>query len=149
VTVTDAAARTATDTCTVTARSLGDDFVPPVISNVSPPSAGDLSSDSIIQLDVTDTSGMTRRIQINAYIANTAPTSWPPAPGQEPEMTVVHDGDCFGASYAAGSSRTAIPNGYRYRIVRGGGWPTSGTGQVYVIFRAAAIDCAGNENQGA
>ena len=51
----------------------------------------------------------------------------------------VHDGDAFRGHYAASSSRTMIAAGFRYSVLRTGGWPAAPTIQTF------AIDRAGNE----
>lgn len=52
---------------------------------------------------------------------------------------LVHDGDAFRGFYAATSSRTMIGGGFRFTVLRSGGWPGAPT------IQAFAIDHAGNE----
>lgn len=53
---------------------------------------------------------------------------------------VVHNGNRFGDSYSGGlSTRMVIPKGYKYSVVRDGGWIAS------PVFEVFAIDSYGSE----
>lgn len=98
---------------------------PPVISNVTPAPGSQLLKNAPIGADVTDDGDFSRVIVVVEFA--TLGTK-----------EVVHDGDGFSANYS-GSSRTAIANGWRYSVVRTGGWPASPT------LRVFAIDADGQE----
>jgi hypothetical protein len=111
---------------TVTDPVLPDTY-PPVVSNVSPAAGTALARTDAVFFDVTDDSGVFRRIIVTATFTDGV-------------AEVVHDGDGFAARYGSTSTRTPITNGFRYRVRRTGGWPYGPT------IRAYAIDPAGNEN---
>jgi hypothetical protein len=103
------------------------DTAEPVVSNVTPPEGTPIARTASVFFDVTDDSGIFRRIIVTASFLDGS-------------SEVVHDGDNFATRYAAASSRTVIPDGFRYRVRRNGGWPYGPT------IRAFAIDTSGNEN---
>jgi hypothetical protein len=79
-----------------------------------------------LQFDVTDDSGAFRRVIVCAVLDGVT--------------EVVHDGSTFLGNYAGGScSRAAISGGFRFVVLRDGGWPASPT------IRVFAIDQQGNE----
>lgn len=102
---------------------------PPVVTVVSPPAQTAITAQTYVVFDVVDDSALFRRIIVMA--------SFPLLD----VLDVVHDGDKFGPAYSQRSQRTTITNGYRYTLVRNGGWPASPTIVPY------AIDRDGNENQ--
>ena len=51
---------------------------------------------------------------------------------------VIHDGTEFRAPYSASSTRTAIAGGFRFRVRRTGGWPSSPS------ILPLAVDTSGN-----
>lgn len=103
------------------------DTVPPEVGHFDPAPGTAIARTGSVAFDVTDDSGDFRRIFIVAYF---------PATGA---CEVVHDGDGFRGFYAARSSRTMITGGFRYTLLRSGGWPAAPTIQTF------AIDRAGNE----
>ena len=89
---------------------------PPVVSNVTPTPGTAITATTPVGLDVTDDSGVFRRIMLVASF---------PTLGL---LEVVHDGDNFAPLYAGtGNTREAIANGFRYAALRRGGWPASPT----------------------
>lgn len=101
---------------------------PPVVSNVSPSEATQLERGTPLSFDVTDDSGAFRRIILKVQFAGM------------PTREFAHDGDTFAPMYLAGSTRETITGGYRYTLVRAGGWPAAPTITPY------AIDALGAEN---
>ena len=101
---------------------------PPTVTNFVPAVGSSIARDQVLQFDVTDNSGLFRRILVAA--------DFPPIGLYE----VVHDGGAFGPAYSARSSREAIAGGFRYRILRIQGWPVSPT------IAPFAIDQEGAEN---
>lgn len=103
------------------------DTTAPTVTNFEPAPGTPIARTAAVSFDVTDESGDFRRIFIVAFF---------PATGI---AEVVHDGDAFRGYYAANSSRTMIAAGFRYSVLRTGGWPAAPTIQTF------AIDRAGNE----
>lgn len=99
----------------------------PVVANFNPTPGTPIARTAPIAFDVTDDSGDFRRIFVVAFFPATGATE------------VVHDGDSFRGHYAAGSARTMIASGFRFTVLRTGGWPGAPTIQTF------AIDRAGNE----
>lgn len=99
----------------------------PQVTNVSPPTGTPIARSAPVFFDVTDDSGLFRRVIVTASY-------------EDGSVDVVHDGDGFAAKYNQGSTRSVITNGYHYRVQRLGGWPYAPT------IRAYAIDQSGNEN---
>lgn len=103
------------------------DTTAPSVANFTPAAGTPIARTAAVSFDVTDESGDFRRIFVVAFF---------PATGV---AEVVHDGDAFRGYYAASSSRTMIASGFRYSVLRTGGWPAAPTIQTF------AIDRAGNE----
>lgn len=103
------------------------DSTAPVISNITPAPGSNISPNQIVQFDVTDNIAF-RRIVITALYPNGL-------------HEVIHNGDAFTANYAVGSGRTNLVGGYRYTVIRNGGW-TIGNNPTLLAY---AIDTAGNE----
>jgi hypothetical protein len=103
------------------------DATAPAVGNFSPAPGTPIARTRAVSFDVTDESGDFRRIFVVAFFPATGVTE------------VVHDGDGFRGFYAASSSRTMIAAGFRYAVLRSGGWPAAPTIQTF------AIDRAGNE----
>jgi hypothetical protein len=103
------------------------DAVPPEVSNVTPAAGTPLDPAQAVSFDVTDDTGLFRRILVTVRYAATGQTE------------VVHDGDGFLGFYQVACSRNPITDGYHYSIVRDGGWPSSPT------LRVFAFDRGGNE----
>jgi hypothetical protein len=102
------------------------DTTPPVVSNFVPAVGTPVTAQQPVQFDVTDDSGQFRRINVHAVYGD----------GVE---EVVHNGDSFRGYYSTSSSRVIIAGGFRYTVLRAGGWPSTPR---ITIF---AIDVAGNE----
>ena len=107
--------------------SSASDTTAPTIENITPPPGTQIEPTQAISFDVTDESGSFRRVLLTATLAKS---------GVE---EVVFDGAEFRGLYAGASSRSSISGGYRFVLLRGGGWPSSPT------IRAFAIDRGGNE----
>lgn len=103
------------------------DTTPPVIEHFVPPLGATLSAQQSITFDATDDSGRFRRVLVHAVFSDGV-------------VEVVHDGDGFRGYYQGSSSRVMIANGYRYTVLRTGGWPSSPA-----TFNVFAIDASGNE----
>lgn len=108
----------------------GGDVTAPVLSNFNPPFGNSIGENEPITFDLTDNSGQMRLIILHG--------SYDGVVGHE----VIHDGEGFGQrNYSNGSNvRTPISGGFRYTILRDGGWP--GTFTLYPF----AVDTSGNEN---
>lgn len=103
------------------------DDTPPVVGNFSPAPGTPIARMAPVSFDVTDDSGELRLIFIVAFFPSTGVTE------------VVHDGAGFRGFYAASSSRVMIAGGFRYTVLRSGGWLAAPTIQTF------ALDRAGNE----
>lgn len=103
------------------------DATAPAVGNFNPAPGTPIARTGPVSFDVTDDSGDFRRIFVVAFFPATGVTE------------VVHDGDGFRGFYAASSSRMMISAGFRYTVLRSGGWPAAPTIQTF------AIDRAGNE----
>lgn len=102
------------------------DGSPPVVTLVSPPDGSTIEQGTPIAIDVTDNVALRRSFLVVRFAAL----------GIE---EVAHQGDRFAPNYAGASSRVAIPGGFRFTLMRAGGWPASPIVDVY------AIDTAGSE----
>lgn len=103
---------------------------PPVVTNFDPALAATVDKFRTISFDVTNVSGLYRRIVVFV---------------QYPGITtydVAHDGSRFGDRYlqAQFNTKVAIAGGFRYTLLRKDGWPLSP--RIVPI----AIDTVGNEN---
>lgn len=96
----------------------------PTVTLVTPPT-GPTTAATPVVVDVTDSAPL-RRVIIAARFATL---------GAE---EVVHQGNRFAVAYSS-STRTAITNGWRYTLLRNGGWPADVTVDFY------AIDTTGTE----
>lgn len=103
------------------------DTTPPAVGNFQPAPGTPVSRGTSIAFDVTEDSGNLQRVFVVAFFPTTGATE------------VIHDGDAFRGFYAASSARTMIAGGFRYNVLRTGGWPAAPTIQTF------AIDRAGNE----
>jgi hypothetical protein len=81
---------------------------PPTVSNWTPAAGTQITATTPIGFDVTDVAGLA---QVIVYAA---------AAGGTTEQ--AFNGTAFTANYGAASTRTAIAGGFRFRIVRDGGW---------------------------
>ena len=103
------------------------EIAPPVVTVTPAASSTILRTDSL-SFSATDDLGVFARIAV-LVLGSTGATE------------VAFDGTAFSAAYSAGSSVTAISNGYDFVVARGSnGWQTSG-----VTIRILAIDASGNE----
>ena len=101
-----------------------EDTVKPVVDNYSPAVGSTVNEADPIFFDVTDDSGEFAGIIV--------------AVKQGGATEVVHDGTNFLEPYDDLSSRSNIPNGFRYRIRRTGGWVDT------VVQTAFVFDKSGN-----
>lgn len=109
---------------------LTSDTVAPVVDSFSPSPGSSIVSADSISFRVTDNHGDLASVVVVAEYSN----------GDVTEM--VHDGDSFTVPYdVAGSSRTALVNGFDYTVARDKGWPTSP-----VKIRVFVVDASGNAN---
>lgn len=106
------------------------DETPPEVGNLSPAPGTPITTTTPLAFDVTDDSGAFRRVLLAVAFTT----------GSLAGVTeLVHDGDAFVGHYSVGCSRTPIAGGFRYTILRAGGWPASPT------LRVFAFDRSGNE----
>ena len=101
----------------------------PVVSNVDPADGVEIGRTDFIELDVTDADSAIRAIILMASWSDASPTE------------VVWDGDDFGPNYSRYSVRTAITDGYHFKLKRTQGWQSAS-----VTFKPVAIDVTGSEN---
>lgn len=97
----------------------------PSISNVTP-APGQLTATTPLGFDVTDDSGLFRRVIVLILYS-----------GKPAE--VAYDGDAFLPYYVAGSSVASIEGGLHFSVKRAGGWPAAPR------LKVIAIDRSGNE----
>jgi hypothetical protein len=102
------------------------DILPPVVTLITPATSLQLTSSTALVIDVTDNSALRRSIIAVRFQAL----------GLE---ELAHTGDRFSALYSVSSTRTAIAGGWRYSLVRAGGWPGD------VVVDVYAIDTSGLE----
>lgn len=105
------------------------DLIAPTVTLISPSTASLLDPTGSIVIDVTD-NGSFREVIVVAKFSS----------GSQDLVEVVHTGS-FAPFYDSGSTRSAIADGFRYSIVRDGGWISNNTVKIDVY----AIDTAGNE----
>ena len=98
---------------------------PPVVSNVAPAPGTAIGPHAPLSFNVTDDSGAFRRILVGVEIGTTRELAW--------------DGSTFSAAYA-GSTCTAITNGWHLVLQRAAGWPAAPSVTPF------AIDQRGLEN---
>jgi len=103
------------------------DTTPPTVTYVSPTPGAQLDVDGSVVVDVTDNLDRLARAIFALAIAETGVTE------------LVHDGTAFTARYVAGSTRSAIADGYRFELRRTGGWPDGS-----ITVRVFASDLDGN-----
>lgn len=105
------------------------DGIAPVITNFSPAIGVEVSASTPVQFDVTD-NGTFRRLMILM--------SMPTDPTETADL--VHDGDSFRGEYtAAVNTRVSISGGFRFTVLRAGGWLATPKAEFFVI------DTGGNE----
>lgn len=109
----------------------GSETTKPVVAIVSPAPSTEITALTPIVVDVTDDVAIRRSILVATIVVASMGTV----------REVVHDGTAFSAAYLSRSSRAAISHGYRYTVLRGGGWPAGTT----LSFEVFAIDTSGNE----
>ncbi len=103
------------------------DATPPIVGNYSPLAGTPIAKTTSISFDVTEETGAFRRVFVVAFYSATGISE------------LIHDGDGFRGFYSTTSARRAIAGGFRYTVLRAGGWPAAPTIQTF------AIDLAGNE----
>lgn len=101
-------------------------LVAPVVTIVSPEEDSDIAPDTPLVVDITDDEGL--------FVLTTLRVSFVGRPVEE----VIFRNDGFAANYVD-STRVDIANGYRFTLVRTGGWPAS------PIFDPDVVDAAGNK----
>jgi hypothetical protein len=101
------------------------DASPPVVDNFSPPNGTEIEAADPLFFDVTDDSGLFRRVLVLVL--------------QEGRWEAAYDGDSFLEPYDQSSEVTNIAGGFRFQLRRDIGWV--GT----VTVRIFAIDQSGNE----
>lgn len=107
--------------------SRNSDATPPVVDNVDPPQDSAIVPRQVVSFDVTDDTGLFRRILVAALFSNGI-------------YEVVHDGDNWGPAYTvASNTKEAIADGFHFAVLRNGGWPAPPT------IRVFAIDQGGGE----
>lgn len=85
------------------------DSTPPTITNFSPAAGTGIASGQVLQFDITDESGIAAVVLLASFPSG--------------NVEIIHDNDGFRGSYVGGSNgRTAIVGGYRYTVLRVGGW---------------------------
>jgi hypothetical protein len=102
---------------------------PPVISNVDPTDGTTIGRNDFVEFDVTDADSLIRAIILMASWSDNSPTE------------VIWDGDDFGPNYGTFSLRTAVTDGYHFKLKRNGGWPSAS-----LTIKPVAIDVTGSEN---
>ena len=100
----------------------------PVVSNVMPTAGTAIGANQALGFDVTDDSEKFRAIILVATYNGLL------------TREVIFDQSGFSPMFSAGSTVADIPNGYRFSLVRAGGWPAAPT------ITPTAIDQAGMEN---
>lgn len=103
------------------------DTTPPVVSGFDPAAGTQIARSQPIEFDVTDDSGAFARIFVVAWFKLTG------------IQEVIHDGTGFVGFYTVSSSRVVITDGFRYTVLRSGGWTEAPT------IRVFPIDSSGNE----
>lgn len=101
------------------------DTTAPTVTLVSP-SDRQLSASEAVVFDVVDNEGDFARIIFAVAFPSLGTTE------------LAHDGGNFIDAYAASSTRIAIANGWRYSLIRSGGWRASPRARVF------ATDGSGN-----
>ncbi len=97
---------------------------PPTVTFVQPtPGQALPSTGSTIIVEVTDVDGIAALCMLVEFASGA--------------YEVIHDGTRFASRFAVGSTRNAIPNGYRFNLVRSGGWYED------VTIRVLAVDSGG------
>lgn len=102
------------------------DTTPPQVTNITPANGATIARAAAVEFDVTDDTGLAAVIVMVLY----------PDTG---DYEVAHDGTTFAPRFVSKSTRTAISGGYRFKLVRTGGWPSAPT------VRVKPIDTAANE----
>lgn len=109
----------------------GVETTPPVVTYIDPLPGAQIRADQAITIDVTNDGSGFANIQLRvAYIV-----SDPVRPTE-----TIYGGDELGEfeSFYSASTITSITNGFRFVIVRNGGWPSTPN------FTASPIDSSGN-----
>ena len=97
----------------------------PVIDDFDPARGSTIESDDSISFSITDadSGGVFSIIVVAASFQN--------EDGSE-RVDIIHDGDVFRVGYVS-STRLAITNGWRYTVVREGGWPSTPKIEWFVV----------------
>jgi len=103
-----------------------DDTTAPVISNPQPTPGTPIAIAQPVSVDVTDDTGLFRRILLGVELGGIIELCW--------------DGDAWIGNYSTPAcERVPITNGFRFTVLRTGGWTASPT------LRVFAFDRGGNE----
>ena len=110
------------------AQPAGGTDTPPIVTNQDPDIGTEIQATDTISFDVIDDTGF----NCIAIIASFADL---------PDIVeVVHDGDGFRGMYNTGSNtRVALGNGFRYTVLRKGGWPASPTLEFLVVDESGQV----------
>jgi hypothetical protein len=111
------------------------DATPPQITNITPANGEDIRRETIIELDVTDETGLAI-VGINVV--------WEDEEGEHCE--VAHDGTNFRGAYVNEASvRTVIAGGYHFKLRRSDGWPVDADGDTRELsFEYPILDTSSN-----
>lgn len=96
------------------------DITPPLIDGFTVTPNSQVTADTVIGFDVTDESWLAAAVILASFPNGT--------------VDVVHDGDSFRGRYTSTeNTRSAITDGYRYTVLRRGGWPGNPTLEFIVV----------------
>lgn len=84
----------------------------------------EIGRNTAVPIDVTDETGLAAVVVMVLY----------PATG---DYEVAHDGTAFAPRFVSKSTRTSITDGYRFSLVRAGGWPSPPTVKVLPLDTSA------------
>lgn len=102
-----------------------EEITPPVVTFITP-GGTTIESDEPVEFEVTDNLGSFAKIIVIAWYQSTG------------VQELIHDGDNFTGYFSEDSSRVVIAYGYRYSVLRLGGWENAPT------IRVIPIDSSGN-----
>lgn len=96
------------------------DVTPPTIEDISPSLGSQLQKMQSIAFSVIDNLGSFSRIIVAVKYATGV-------------QELAHDGDAFVGHYVTTSFRAQVTGGFRYTILRAGGWPSAPTPRIFPI----------------
>ncbi len=111
------------------------DLAAPVITLVSPTDASTIAKSDVVTVDVTDTGGFSSLLFEVSY-------------GEGLLMReVIHDGDAFSNNFTGGSNtKNTITNGFRFTMLRDGGWPANAVHMKVIVTDATGIQAEATFN---